>query len=432
MTTSVMIPTVGTLAPEVRRTYACHWVYSALSGVNAGILTNAQAVSIKAMHAADWQLILPITLSGVGMLASLLLGAWMAPRRKMPFVLIPGFASCAANLGMVLSPQSAPFLLLLGLANLFETLTRPAMAAIIRSNYPVELRGWVTGTLRRSSALTFLVSALGTGRLLDYFGSWEMIQAVFATSALLATIAFASISLIRVVTDAPSDAMTGGRGSLESIRAMFLALRHDGRFLIYVAGCFIYAFGGLMYEPLVRAYLAKDMGLNYTQCVILADVLPSVVSVITLERHGSWLDRTNPLLAWAIIRASWGIDPLLLAVAPFWPSGAIWIAMAARMFRGGVMNGSWVLWWQLGSNYFTKRKDMTSVYNGLLFSLNGVQRIAAPTLGAFIGAALSRREVLVVGGCLVLLSSLYTWCQARSERIDGRYPTFTDNEVTSA
>jgi Major Facilitator Superfamily len=431
MTTTAFVPTTRSLAPEVRRTYACHWVYSALGGINAGILTNAQAVGIKALQAADWQLVLPITLSGVGMLATLLLGAWMARCRKMPFVLIPGFTACLANLAMVFTPRPFAFMILLGLVNLFETITRPAIAAIIRSNYSVETRGWVTGTLRRCSAFTFLVSALGTGQLLDRSGSWETIRIVFATAAVLQTIGFAALSMIRVVPDFSGEAVDGEPGGLAAIGAMFAALRRDIPFLTYTGGCFLYAFGGLMYEPLVRAYLAKDMGLNYTQCVVLADVLPSLVSVLTLERLGAWLDRTNPLLAWSIIRASWGIDPLLLAIAPFWPSAAIMIAAVARIFRGGVMNGSWVLWWQLGSNYFAKRKDMTSVYNGLLFSLNGVQRIGAPSLGAYLSAAFSRREVLIIGGCLVLLSALYTRLQARAEKHDGRYPTFTEKERDS-
>ena len=45
--------------------------------------------------------------------------------------------------------------------------------------------------------------------------------------------------------------------------------------------------------------------------------------------------QTNPLLAWAVIRASWGVDPLLLAVAPFWPTEAIWIAAACGSFGAG-------------------------------------------------------------------------------------------------
>ena len=44
------------------------------------------------------------SLSGVGLLLSLALGLWMARRPKMPFVLVPGFLSCAACLAMAFTP----------------------------------------------------------------------------------------------------------------------------------------------------------------------------------------------------------------------------------------------------------------------------------------------------------------------------------------
>ena len=53
---------------------------------------------------------------------------------------------------------------LLGLFNLFDTITRPAITAIIRSNYPVESRGLVTGRLRQWNAGIFLVAAFATAR----------------------------------------------------------------------------------------------------------------------------------------------------------------------------------------------------------------------------------------------------------------------------
>jgi hypothetical protein len=44
------------LPPDVRWTYLCHWVFSALSGVTAGVLTNAQVIGIKVLGAANWHL----------------------------------------------------------------------------------------------------------------------------------------------------------------------------------------------------------------------------------------------------------------------------------------------------------------------------------------------------------------------------------------
>ena len=193
----------------------------------------------------------------------------------------------------------------------------------------------------------------------------------------------------------------------------------------------IFQLGNLMYEPLVRPILANELHFNYTQCVFVADVLPSAFSLVTTPRLGAWLDRTNPLIAWSLIRFGWGIDPLLLALAPIWPAGAMAIATMARLIRGGVMNGSYILWWELGGNYFATRRELTSVYVGASFSVNGVQRMVGPPLGAYLGSVLSRRAVLVIGGLMVLHAAYLARRQAEDEKVDGRYPTFGDKEAES-
>jgi hypothetical protein len=146
--------------------------------VTAGILTNAPTIGIKILKAANWHLALPTGLSGFGLLLSLTLGLWMARRPKMPFVVLPGLLSCATCLTMAVAPWSLWFLFALGLFNLFDTMTRPAITAIIRANYPVDSRGLVTGKLRQWNAGIFLVAAFATAQVLDYAGTWPVIQAI--------------------------------------------------------------------------------------------------------------------------------------------------------------------------------------------------------------------------------------------------------------
>ena len=63
------------------------------------------------------------------------------------------------------------------------------------------------------------------------------------------------------------------------------------------------------------------------------------------------------------------------------------------------------------------------MYVGASFSVNGVQRMVGPPLGAYLGSALSRRAVLVIGGLMVLFAAYLARRQAEDE-VDGRYPTF--------
>ena len=419
------------LAPDVRRTYSYHRGYSALSGLVAGMLTTGSTIGIKALKAADWQLALPMSLSGIGLLLTLALGVWMARRPKLPFALVPGFTSCAACLGMALAPDPLAFLFLLGMFNLLDSMSRPAITTIIRLNYPAESRGWVTGRLRRWSGGTFLSAALLTGWVLDWAGTWPVIQAALVTAAAIQTLAHLAFSRIRVRPEprGAADADAFAAGGWSSIVGALAAVWGDRRFVRYLWGSVIFQLGNLMYEPIVRAFLSAELQFNYTQCVFIADVLPSTFSLTTTPRLGAWLDRTNPLIAWSLIRLGWGIDPLLLALSPIWPRGAMAIAATARLIRGGVMNGSYILWWELGGNYFATRRELTSVYVGASFSVNGVQRMIGPPLGAYLGSVLSRRAVLLVGGLMVLLAAYLARRQAEDEKIDGRYPTFADKEL---
>lgn len=395
------------------------------------MLTNGPTIGIKALRAADWHLALPMSLSGIGLFLTLALGLWMARRPKLPFVLVPGFAAAAACAGMALTPDPLLFLLLLGLYHLLDSVARPALTVIIRLNYPAEWRGWVTGHLRRWSAATFLLAGLATAWVLDQAGTWPVIQALMVTAATLQTLAYLAFSRIRVCPEAhgEADAGTNVQRGWSSLVGALAVVRSDRRFVRYLWGSVLFQLGNLMYEPLVRAFLSAELHFNYTQCVFIADVLPSTFSLATTPRLGAWLDRTNPLIAWSLIRLGWGIDPLLLALSPIWPAGAMAIASTARLIRGGVMNGSYILWWELGGNYFATRRELTSVYVGASFSVNGVQRMIGPPIGAYLGSVLSRRSVLVMGGLLVLLSACLARRQAEDEKVDGHYPTFADKEA---
>ncbi len=395
------------------------------------MLTNGPTIGIKALRAADWHLALPVSLSGIGLFLTLALGVWMARRPKLPFVLVPGFASCAACLGMALAPDPLAFLFLLGLFNLLDSISRPAITVIIRLNYPAESRGWVTGHLRRWSGGTFLLAALATAWVLDRAGTWPVIQSGLATAAALQTLAHLAFSRIRVRPEPRGEADAGAfaLGGRSSLVVGLAAVGGDRRFIRYLWGSVIFQLGNLLYEPIVRAFLSAELHFNYTECVFIADVLPSTFSLATTPRLGAWLDRTNPLIAWSRIRLGWGIDPLLLALSPIWPAGAMAIAAMARLIRGGVMNGSYILWWELGGNYFATRRELTSVYVGASFSVNGVQRMVGPPVGAYLGSVLSRRAVLVIGGLMVLLAAYLARRQAEDEKVDGRYPTFADKEA---
>lgn len=413
------------LPKSARRTYRHHLVYTVLDAAAAGILANGPLMATKGLATDDWPLSLPIVLSSAGQFIVLYLGARMALRRKMPFVVLPGlaFAVCSLAMSMVLHPVG--FLALLGLGAMFEVCARPAVAAVIRTNYPATHRGLAVGELRKWSSLVFLVTTLASAHLLERFArhTATVIRLEVAIAGLLSLASFLIFRRIRVEEDIPANVPPAP--SLVGLRETRAILERDWRFRHYLYSGFLYAFGALIYVAYVPAFLVKDLALGYVGAAMLTHILPSVLAFLTTGAWGRWFDRTNVWRAWTWIRIGWGLDPLLMWAASVfpWASAAIVLTTAGRVSRGSVMGGSWVLWWQIGVNHFAPPGGDTTRYMGIQIFMNGVTRLAAPLAGAWLLSCGTRTTPMLVGGLLVLAAALHAMWHARREARDGNLRT---------
>ena len=422
------------LPERARRTYRHHFLYVMLDAAAAGILANGPLMATKGLSAQDWPLSLPIVLSSAGQFLVLILGGFMASRRKMPFVIRPGFAFALCSLAMSFVVHPVAFLGLLGLGAMFEVSLRPAVTAVIRANYPASHRGQAVGELRKWASIVFLSVTLGSAHLLERFAETPvpMIRAQVAFAGLLSVASFPVFRRIRVREQL--DPLVGSLTSdvTRSVREAGSILRRDTRFRHYLYGGFAYAFGALLYVAYIPAFLVKDLALGYMGAALLTHILPSVLSFLTTGAWGRWFDRTSPWRAWVWIRTGWGLDPLLLsaagAMASVAPSAAIGLAAAGRLSRGTVMGGSWVLWWQIGVNHFAPPGGDTTRYMGIIIFMNGLTRLVAPLVGAWLLAQGSRVTPMLVGGVLVLASALHAAWHARRERKVGGLGTMAEFE----
>ena len=66
-----------------------------------------------------------MSLSGIGLILTLILSVRMARRPKLPFLLVPGFASRSLPGNGRLATEPLAFLFLLGLFNLLDSVSRP-------------------------------------------------------------------------------------------------------------------------------------------------------------------------------------------------------------------------------------------------------------------------------------------------------------------
>lgn len=426
-----------------RRTFRLHLGYAVLDAISGGIISIMPVVAIKEMGAPDWQLGLSLTLSGVGMLATLYLSSWMACRPKLPFVFLPGVACAACTTAMALAHSSFSFLFLGGLGLMFQTMSRPAITAVLRLNYPATHRGVATGEIRKWSSLYFLLALLISADALDLVKQEQISPMSLARGlvfvaglvSLASYLCFQRIHVREVSQQLKTDLKPR---FIQTLREAGRVISQDARYRRYLLACFVFGFSGLLYVAYIPAFLEKDLHYDYRHCALLIDVIPLLAAFVTTGFLGSWFDRTNPWKAWAWIRFGWGLDPLLLAAtlvcAATFPPAVLLLPVLGRISRGSVQGGSWVLWWQVGVNHFARHVEDTSRYQGILVFFNGLIRLTAPAVGAWILTASdsSRSLLFLVGGLGVIASGLYSLRQARREESDATLSTIADFEATYA
>jgi hypothetical protein len=425
------------LPTECRPTYVRHFSFAVLDAMAAGIIANAPLMALKGMASSEWQVAVQLPISSVGMFLVLYLGGVMARRRPMPFAVVPGMVYAFSSLAMAMANEPLLFLVLGGLGTLFETVSRPAVTAIIRLNYPATQRGAVTGIIRQWHLITFLITGALAAWSLDVTGDSQtlMIKGQMVVAGLVSAVSFLVFRTIRVrEPQAPPDAADAGAPS-EPFREAWRIVRGDRRFRTYLAIGFLYAFGALLYVSYLPVLFSRRLQFGYLVSALLTNTLPNLLAILCTGHLGRWMDRVNTWKAWAVIRLGWGVDPLLLA-------GAAWLAgvhplleaipaVLGRVSRGLVLGGSWILWWQVGVNHFAKPGGDTSRYLGLILFVNGLARLLGPSAGAWmLQAHCSLGAIFGVGGILVLMSSALSWVQSINERGDQGLSTIAAFEAT--
>jgi len=444
------------LSGNAARTLRLHLAYAVFDAAAGGILLNAPLVAIKAFEAANWHLPLRELFSGAGMIAALYLSSWMAPRRKMPFVFIPGVLAVTATLMMATATGSSFwFLTLLGVGALFEIVTRPAITAVLRANYPVEHRGHATGEVRKWSSLAFVVSSFASAGILhlaaehakttlgDQPAAWgeamlvwlaaHTAQLLMIVAALLSLASFLCFRAIRVEEKLSAEPRDWHPEIVKNFRDALGVVARDARYRRYLLGCFLDGFCQMLYFPLIWAFLSHDLRFGYLGSSALMHGIPALMAFLATGVLGRLFDRSNPWISWACVRFAWGADALLLAATPFcalfFPPALILLPLLGRIFRGSVQGGWWILWWQIGVTHFAPPGEDTSRYMGVMVFLNGVIRLVASAAGMVLAAmAVPPGTLILVGGIGVMLSGVYSLYHAAWERKRRCPETMTDFE----
>jgi hypothetical protein len=163
---------------------------------------------------------------------------------------------------------------------------------------------------------------------------------------------------------------------------------------------------------IVPAFFGRTLGFGYVTATLLMLVVPAVSGFLGGGYLTSWFDRTTISRSYAVVAWMWGLDPILMALAPFWP-----VITFGRAVRGPAMVGSLVLSSDTGVHSFARPGPDTSRYIAVLFLVNGFARLLAPSATALVAGHLSHRMILFCGGlAMVVAGGLFR----RADRIIGK------------
>ena len=300
-------------------------------------------------------------------------------------------------------------------------------------------RAHVTGRVRQWSSLSFTVSILTAAFLLNEAGTHGKATArtLIALAAVMSLTSFLCFRRIRV-----RDHLAGGPPDFQlnifgNLRDAVGVLVRNGRFRRCVAACFAENFFGMLYLPLIWAFLSGSLGFGYLGCAVLMHALPAAVAFASTGFVGWRIDRSNPWVCWAWIRFAWGADALLLAATPL-VAGilapmTLVLPVLGRTLRGSVQGGWWVLWWQIGVTQFAPPGEDTSRYMGIMVFTQGASKLLASLAAMALTAAWAQPvDLLLVGSFGVILSGAYSLLQARRDKRERQPRTIAEFEAQFA
>jgi MFS family permease len=396
------------LPPDLRsvsgRAFRFHLAYTLLDAVYSGIMANTPVMAIKAMHATDAQLQLPVAMASIGIFTSVFTGVTMAGRRKQPFVTMPGVAMGLSTLIMAWMHSAWWFLALSGMISIFDFSLRPAIPSIIRSVYPEHCRAHVSGTLRQYAAAVFLVSSLSFALLLTYSPDvWPMMRLQLSVGGVLSLLSFLCFRKLPRHGDgshAESENSVGLVGVKWKDWPMLAPFR-DALFSRYLAAFFVFATFNLFYAGIIAPVFTHDLGYGYAGATMLIHIVPAIGALVVGGRFAARFDGTTIWKSFAAVTFLWAIDPLVLAIFPT----SLPLVVIARLIRGPATVGSLVLSYYTGVHSFARPGRDTSCYMASMFLINGLARLLGPIGVAFLSGRLSHRGILLSGGAGVMLAS---------------------------
>jgi MFS family permease len=366
--------------PRVARyTWRLHWPAALLVGSSFGVVGMSAFVFKRSLGApASWVPAL-IAIWQATWILTPLAGRWLSrahPQRVwrligvasgLPLVLV-AFVGVEPVAGGAAGEGTGDMWLFVGLLAvhyLLGVLYVPHRGGLMRTNYPLAVRGRMYG-LREMLAITGMIAMARIAQhLLDQDPRW--LRVLFPVSGVLFAAGLFLKARIRWRNQRMRRTDSHAR---DGVRDAFA----NRRFLVYEAGFMAYGFGFLMAFPLLVLFMEGELKLDYNSYTKATMVAMPIAQLAGMYLWGRFADRVGVVRMTATAFA--GLLVFLLVVPSVTGLKSL---VAAYVLFGAAMSGVMV-GWSLGPLHFAP-EGHGHAYAAVHFMMVGIRSVIAPFLG---------------------------------------------------
>lgn len=402
----------------------------AVACVEANVIA---VIARKAFDASDLSIAALAAAPALSNISSVLWTRLIRGRDRVRAANLMQLALLACVVAIALAPVSAWGEALLVFATLIaRTLLTGVITArtdIWRNNYPRAQRARVTGKLLTIAAIVVAATGAALGVVMDALeaadgaanaasggaaggvsggggssgGAMLSFRAVYLLSAVMGLVGVWCFSRVRwrqrraqvrAETDPGAEYPTAGA------RDMLRLLRDDKAYRAFMAAQFALGLPNLAGIPVFILALdhllrARDPSRDhYTQTLVLTQVIPLIVPILTIPLWARLLDRLH-IVRFRVFH-SWTFVLANLLMGGGFLLESLPILYASRVVLG-VAYGGGMLAWDLGHHDFARREH-ASLYMGVHVALTGVRGAIAPFLGTLLYAGALTIPAFSLGG----------------------------------
>ncbi len=294
-------------APFVSRyTYQLHVRAAMLEGILYGVLITNDVVARKSLGATQWQIVLLTMIPNILQLLALLSAPYIQRVERRRLFIAGGVVGRLAFLGMLAVFHPWPFIGIVVIHGLVQSVLIPAQNVLYQVNYDPAIRGRLYGRAVTFGGLATVATAFGAGHLLDLDPeAYRWIYPLAGVAGFFSCWVFGSIRLRRSKAPPPEETPAPEPDAVRLASATELGnalgptplgvlretLVRDAGFRRFETGIFAYGLGFMCMQPVFARLFVDELGMDYSEASMAKGVVFYFVYLLTLGAAGKLLDR---------------------------------------------------------------------------------------------------------------------------------------------